>query len=148
MAKRKNWVAMKSFFRSSRSTATPARGPIRSMGRALTPRTVATQKGETEDYPVADHVEAIQGHTFPEIVDVVVANDTPRELGSRFLGEPVVDGGLLLDHVAVVSSDLTDADHPVRHDPDKLARSILDVYEGKSTVSRRWARRPAVGARP
>ena len=93
---------------------------------------VATQKGETDGFTAADHVEALQAHTFREIVDVVVVNDTPVELGTRFLGEPVVHDGRRLDHVAVVSADLADPGHAVRHDSGKLARSVLDVYEGKS----------------
>ena len=95
---------------------------------------VATQGGETEGYTVVDHVQAIQKHTFPEIVDYVVANDRPMELGPQFLGEPVVSGGEGLEHVEVISEDLMDPSYPVRHDSAKLARVIMDVYHGKRRV--------------
>ena len=108
---------------------------------------VATQKGETDGYTVVDHVKSIQAHTFPDIVDVVVANDAPRDLGPRFLGEPVIDGGQPVDRVSVASFDLTDAEHPVRHDSRKLARAVIDVYEGKYAASRRSGRQPAARAR-
>ena len=38
---------------------------------------VATESGETDGYTVADHVLALQRHTFPDVVDIVVANSRP-----------------------------------------------------------------------
>ena len=92
---------------------------------------VATQKGETDGYTVRDHVHGLQGHTFPAVVDYVVANDQAKELGPRFLGQPVLDDGRKMENLAVVTGDLMDSDHPVRHDSVKLARLIMDVYDGK-----------------
>ena len=89
---------------------------------------VATEDGETEAYTVVDHLEVLQRHTFPTIVDYVVANDIPVELGPRFAGRPVVNDGRALHHAKLEMSDLTDANHPVRHDPDNLAQSIMGVY--------------------
>jgi uncharacterized cofD-like protein len=97
---------------------------------------VATQKGETESYTVAEHVEALQRHTTPTIVDYVVVNDSPRELGPPFLGEPVLHDRRQLSHVQVIEADLVDSSHPVRHDSAKLAQALMDVYHGrrKATV--------------
>ena len=92
---------------------------------------VATQKGETGGYAVADHVEALQAHTFPTIVDYVVANDRPQELGQRFWGRPVVSDGLPMGHGRLISRDLVDPNHPVRHDSGRLAQAIMDVYDGR-----------------
>ena len=89
---------------------------------------VATQRGETEGYSVADHVEALYKHTFPSIVDYVVANDNPVELGPSFMGESVADHGAPLRHATLELADLIDPTHPVRHDSDKLARVVLDLY--------------------
>ena len=96
---------------------------------------VATQKGETDGYTVSDHVEALQRHTFPSLVDYVVANDTPVELGSQFLGRPVVHDGQRPEHVGVITEALVDASHPVRHDSIKLAQVIMDVYHQKRKAS-------------
>jgi uncharacterized cofD-like protein len=92
---------------------------------------VATQKGETDGYAVADHVEAIQKHTFPTIVDFVVANKRPRELGPSFLGEPVAHDNRHMAHVRLIHEDLVDPGFRVRHDPEALAQVIMDVYHGK-----------------
>ena len=76
---------------------------------------VATQKGETDEYTVTDHVEALQKHTFPNVVDRVVASNTPVELELRFKGVgPVVVDGRSPEHVRAIIDDLVDQDHPVR----------------------------------
>lgn len=92
---------------------------------------VATEKGETDGYAVADHVEALQRHTTPAIVDYVLADDTPRTLGVEFAGEAVVEDGRPLRHAKLVSAHLTDVGHAVRHDSTRLARAVLDIYDGK-----------------
>ena len=89
---------------------------------------VATEKGETEGYSVADHVSALQRHTFPTIVDCVLANAQAAELGSEYLGSPVMLDGRLLNGVRLEQGDLVDPAHPVRHDSAELARMIMEVY--------------------
>ena len=93
---------------------------------------IATQRGETEGYSVADHHSALTNHTFPHIVDNLIANDNPRELGPNFFGTPVRYSGEPLNGTRIHLQDLTDASHPVRHDSEKLARSIMEVYHKSS----------------
>lgn len=93
---------------------------------------VATQKGETDKYVVADHVESLQKHTSPTIVDYVIINDTPRNLGANFLGEPVVNDKRQLKHVQIIEKPLVDDTHPVRHDSVRLAHTVMDVYHKAS----------------
>ncbi len=92
---------------------------------------VATQRGETDEYSVEAHVRALQSHTSRGMVDYVVTNNEIVELDSRFLGQPVESDGVPLEHAVIVGDDLVDVDHPVRHDSEKLARVIMDVYHGK-----------------
>jgi len=89
---------------------------------------VATQRGETEGYSVIDHHEVLKRHTSPDIVNYVVANDTPVELGSEFYGTPVIHDGQSLKNARLELADLTSVEHPVRHDSEKLARVIMAVY--------------------
>ena len=89
---------------------------------------VATEKGETEGYSVAEHVQALQAHTFPTIVDCVVANNKPVEMGPEFLGAPVTHDGRPLKHARLEQGELVDPEHPVRHDSTRLAQTIMDVY--------------------
>ena len=92
---------------------------------------VATQHGETDGYTVSDHVEALQKHTFPTVVDYVVANDSQTEWDPKFLGQPVELDAERLSHVRAVTDALMDEDHPVRHDPKKLGQVIMDLYHRK-----------------
>ena len=106
-----------------------------SKGPTLYVCNVATQHGETDGYDVADHVEALMAHTFPKIIDYLVANDTPRELGSSFLGKAVVLKGQDIEHIRLVRGDLVDPSHPARHDSAKLARTIIDMYHGRGKAA-------------
>lgn len=89
---------------------------------------VATQKGETEGYSVADHHEAIVRHTFPEIVDYVVANNRMFQLGSSYYGTVVRIDDRALKYARLHLGDLTNPDFPVRHNSEKLAQVLMDVY--------------------
>ncbi len=110
----------------------------RAIRRAKAPKlyvcNVATEHGETDSYSVEDHVAALQAHTFPEIADYVVVNSLTEELGSEFLGKPVQLTDNAMNHVQVITSDLMDISYRVRHDPEKLARLIMDLYHGKQTA--------------
>lgn len=100
---------------------------------------IATQQGETEGYSVIDHYEALRRHTVPGIVDHVVGNSNPRDLGPDFFGAPVRHNGESLDTPRLHLEDLTDAHHPVRHDSEKLAGAVMDVYH-KFSKSRSFIR--------
>ena len=92
---------------------------------------VATGRGETMGYAVADHLAALQRHTFPEVVDYVVANDDPDEATLGIEGELVTHDGRPLHHAKLELRDLADPKHRVRHDSEKLAGAIMDVYQGR-----------------
>jgi uncharacterized cofD-like protein len=87
---------------------------------------LATQPGETDDYSVADHVEAIRRHTTRDILDAVLANDNltvPPDAGggnTQFV-RPDAPAG-----VRFITRDLVDEARPWRHDSAKLARAVLD----------------------
>ena len=91
---------------------------------------IATEQGETDGYTLADHVEALQAHTSPTIVDYVVASHAPVHLKPGFPGGPVVDDGRPLPHVDLVPADLVDSEHPLRHDSVRLAQTVMNVYHG------------------
>ena len=46
----------------------------------------------------------------------------------------VIDDGRVLAHSKLVMDDLVDPGHPVRHDSQKLAQVIMDVYDGRHTT--------------
>jgi len=92
---------------------------------------VATERGETIGYAVADHLAALQRHSFPEVVDYVVANDDPDDVAPGIEGELVTHDGRPLHYAKLELRDLADSKHRVRHDSEKLAGAIMDVYQGR-----------------
>lgn len=92
---------------------------------------IATEKGETEGYSVFDHHEALKKHTYNNIVGYVIANSNLVELGTRFYGTPVSHNQRRLRRAQIHLQDLVDDTHPVRHDAEKLADAIMDIYRGR-----------------
>jgi uncharacterized cofD-like protein len=90
---------------------------------------VATQKGETAGYSVADHLEALQRHTFPSLVDYVVANDDVLTMGVQFSAEPVLADDRQLIHATLERASLADPEHPLRHDSKLLAQAVIGLYD-------------------
>ncbi len=101
---------------------------------------VATQSGETAGYDLADHVEALAAHTAPGLVDIVLAND-------RF--DARVPDGWIAESVqlrwppsgspvpTLVTDDLVDPGNAHRHDPGRLAESILRTADREMAARRR-----------
>ena len=91
---------------------------------------VATEKGETDGYTLNDHVSVIENHTFPEIIDVVVANSKEVHLEPELESEPVRSNNWQNPRIKIINSDIVDTNQPLHHDPDKLAQAVIDVYHG------------------
>ena len=97
---------------------------------------VMTQDGETEGYTASDHVKAILHHAGPNVVDVCVANSrpVPEESLAPYLAEGAEP--LRLDReeimalgVAVREFPLCSSGRYIRHNPDELAKAVLDVWK-------------------
>lgn len=90
---------------------------------------LATQPGETDDYTVADHVDAIRQHVPGDLLDVVVANNNfsiPADTGggdTRFVPIHPVRG------IRIIARDLVDEARPWRHDSRKLARAVVNLLD-------------------
>jgi uncharacterized cofD-like protein len=93
---------------------------------------VATQRGETEHFTVADHLAALVAHVGPGLFSIVLANDNlglqhklpegveiVRPVDAKFEGDA---------SCRVVTSDLVDRECPWRHDSDRLSQTVLDIY--------------------
>ena len=93
---------------------------------------VATQPGETDSFDVADHVLALEAHIGQKLFDIVVAND---HFPTKNAGEtthyvyPAKREHPLHTRYQFVYADLTDAQYPWRHDPNKLARVLQELHQ-------------------
>lgn len=91
-----------------------------------------TQPGETSHFSVEDHIDALEKQVGPGLIDVVLMNnqridpdalDKYRQEGA----EPVVTRGDGRYHTVVLAEPLTAVDRVIRHDPEKLARALLQL---------------------
>ncbi len=94
---------------------------------------VATQRGETDGFGVHEHVRALQSHVGDDLFELVLANDhfpipQPPGEGVAWVHLPTAEmmkaGGY-----RVITDDLVDREQPWRHEPDKLARRLLMLYQ-------------------
>jgi uncharacterized cofD-like protein len=100
---------------------------------------VATQHGETDGFSVSDHLEALERHAGKGLVHAMIANnnidtDLPEAWHSapvtfRKNGHPV-----FADGVRIVEADVIAAENRYRHDPSKLAGTILRVYDERNSL--------------
>ena len=128
-------------------------GVARAIARAAAPKlyvcNIMTQDGETEGYTAADHLEALLAHGEPGLVDLCLANSAPVDAGlqERYREEDAVPLAVDRERIAALGLDLVE--RPVasekgsfaRHDPDKLAGAILEVYRRRAVRIFRGERR-------
>jgi uncharacterized cofD-like protein len=93
---------------------------------------VATQPGETEGFTVADHVLALERHVGRGVFQMVLANNAYPTLnagGNTHYVQAVPEHNEILQRYEVRYTDLTDSEQPWRHDPQKLAKSLLKISD-------------------
>ena len=95
---------------------------------------VMTQKGETDDFKASDHLKAIIEHTAPGIMDYCILNTAriPDEMTRKYITEeshPVIadSDNIRKLKCKVVEAHIVNAKGYIRHDPDKLAKIIVDL---------------------
>ena len=99
-----------------------------------------TQDGETEGYTGIDHIRAFCDHAAPGLIDVCLANNAPidedvlaayRKEDSepiRLCREEIEDLG-----IRVVEKPLIAHSRFARHDSNKLAEAVIEIYETSRT---------------
>jgi uncharacterized cofD-like protein len=95
---------------------------------------VATQPGETDNFTVADHVMALERHAGRGIFQMVLANNAypkPNAGVNTHYVAPIPEHHEILQRYEVRYTNLTDSQHPWRHDPQKLAEAILQISEAE-----------------
>jgi uncharacterized cofD-like protein len=99
-----------------------------------------TQPGETDGMKGIDHLQALVRHVGTRVIDAVLCNSTaiPEPLLAHYAedgSEPVTVDRAAFESagVEVIEADLLAVDRDlIRHDPEKLARVVLDLAEGPS----------------
>lgn len=98
---------------------------------------VATQQGETDGYAVADHIHAFERHVGFGLFGYVLVNSNfamPHEHAAPVLVQGSHD---LAAAYTLLMADLIDLDEPRRHDPKKLAHSLIKLYTERDRLLRK-----------
>ncbi|NMA63229.1 MAG: YvcK family protein [Syntrophomonadaceae bacterium] len=95
---------------------------------------IMTERGETEDFTLADHLAAIYEHTGEGVIDYIIVNNQPipAEMLHRYAVEEASPVVIDLDRVAgmkvkVVGEDLLSDSDVAWHDPIKLGRTVFNT---------------------
>ncbi|HXF84603.1 MAG TPA: gluconeogenesis factor YvcK family protein [Anaerolineales bacterium] len=89
---------------------------------------IATQAGETDMYSAYDHIRVIEEHIGDRLFDVLLCNDHYEGQLAEGTAWVRVDEKALADW-RVQLADLTDEQHPWRHDPSKLAEALIKILD-------------------
>jgi uncharacterized cofD-like protein len=118
---------------------------------------VATQRGETDDFEAVDHILALEEHVGRGVVDHVLVNSNLEPAKSLIKPEWSVRevglGGLdkLDGSVRLVLEDVVNTEFPLRHDPAKLSRALIQLARehrhANSESDAQYASQPATNGR-
>ena len=88
---------------------------------------VANQQGETMGYSSSDHIQVIEKHIKETHFDIIICNnDMSQNLSQQV--EMVVPNPELEEQYSMYFAPLIDPKNPSRHNPNKLAEVITDLY--------------------
>ncbi len=108
---------------------------------------VATQHGETDGFSVADHLATLERHAGMGLVHGVVANSNiASSLPEAWRSEAVPvsnDGMSAFADVMLVQADVVAEENRYRHDPAKLAATVLRMYDNRDSFTVSVAAMPA-----
>ncbi len=88
---------------------------------------IATQEGETDAFTAADHTHALENHVGGDVFDVILVN-TNYQGGLNPTSVWVKADEETLANERTYTADLADDSHPWRHDSEKLAQVIMNLY--------------------
>jgi uncharacterized cofD-like protein len=96
---------------------------------------VATQAGETDHFNALDHLDVVDRQLGVGVLDAVLINSNTASadaIGPELPIDPVLPDSLdrLAPHIRVISRDVVSDQNPLRHDPEKLARALLELTNG------------------
>lgn len=108
------------------------RGVASSRAKKIFICNVSTERGETEGYTVADHINTLVGHSDPQIFDICLINSKIilKSSGKR-LGEVknITTQENKIGRYKIVHEDIIDDENPLYHDSKKLAKAIIKLIK-------------------
>ncbi len=105
---------------------------------------VATQHGETDDFGVREHVTALEKYFYRGLFHYVVANSNiAGPLPEAWHSRPVMVADYALESSRLVVADVVAEENRYRHDPQKLAAAVMQLYYQRDHMDEMPAPQPA-----
>ncbi len=96
---------------------------------------VSTERGETERYTVENHVDAVCKYLDCQSLDAVLVNDKiiahSKKEGLLGAIRNIITDTSKVHGIPIVSRDLIDDEHPLFHDPRKLAEAVWELMTSR-----------------
>jgi len=92
---------------------------------------VATERGETSGFTCGDHIRVVEDHVSGRLFDATVANSTYESKLPEHVEYVRIEPDLKDDY-RIHSGDLVDSLYPWRHDSQKLAQFIMDLFQDRN----------------
>lgn len=101
---------------------------------------VATQHGETDDFAVSDHYEALRQHVHGHLFHFVLANSNITDrLPEEWHSKPVAVDRLAMNGCRVITADVVCEENRYRHDSKKLADALIRIYYERAQIEQALA---------
>ncbi len=92
----------------------------------------STERGETEDYTIEDHIDALEKHANGRFFGHCLVNSKVlrRSIKSDKLGEVynITTRAREINGIKIARADLLDSRNPLYHDSNKLAKKVIELY--------------------
>jgi len=92
---------------------------------------IAMQAGETDSYSCSDHIQALEEPIGKNILDVIVCNDNYDAALAKGIQWVRIDDATRADK-RIHSADLLDVEHPWRHDANRLAQTLINLFNERT----------------
>jgi len=92
----------------------------------------STERTQTRNYSIDDHIRAIYDHTKSKLFDYCLVNNKilRRSKDEAKIGEVnnITTSKRMIDGVRIIRANIINDTNPLYHDPKKLAKSIIGLY--------------------
>ncbi len=97
---------------------------------------IMTQVGETSDFTLSNHIDAIIQHSYPEILNAVFVNNgkIPQYIVERYAKQnsvPVKIDKLKYKNIKIIKKNFVSKSQYAHHDFIKLSRAIFNFLRGE-----------------
>jgi uncharacterized cofD-like protein len=97
---------------------------------------VSTEKGETENFSIGDHIRTIEKHSGYQLFDYCLVNsniiktaNNQNKLGSI---NNITTGKNTIEGCRIVKADIINKKNPLYHAPKKLAKNIIKIFNNQT----------------